>query len=125
MITAPDVIEAEASLGENKTLGEAPPAVRLAKRTRRRSVSRKAPRSRKQRHAAAAGSKQNFVLQMLRRQSGVSIDDIASKTDWQPHSVRGFLSGVVRKKLNLRLVSEAGKDGVRRYHVTSLKPAKA
>jgi hypothetical protein len=37
---------------------------------------------------------------MLRRQSGVSIDDIVSKMAWQRHSVRGFLSGVVRKKLN-------------------------
>jgi Protein of unknown function (DUF3489) len=64
-------------------------------------------------------------LQMLRRQSGVSIDDIVSKTAWQRHSVRGFLSGVVRKKLKLQLVSELGKDDVRRYRVASLKPAKA
>jgi Protein of unknown function (DUF3489) len=62
---------------------------------------------------------------MLRRQSGVSIDDIASKTDWQPHSVRGFLSAVVRKKLKLLLLSELGKDGVRRYRVAPLKAAKA
>jgi hypothetical protein len=39
--------------------------------------------------------------------------------------VRGFLSGVVRKKLKLQLVSELGKDGVRRYRVAPLKPAKA
>jgi hypothetical protein len=62
---------------------------------------------------------------MLRRQSGASIDDIVDKTGWQPYSVRGFLSGVVRRKLNLPLVPEVGKDGVRRYHVASLKPAKA
>jgi hypothetical protein len=61
---------------------------------------------------------------MLRRSSGVSIDDIASKTAWQPHSVRGFLSGVVRKKLKLQLISELGKDGVRRYRAALLKPAK-
>ena len=54
---------------------------------------------------------------MLRRQTGVSIEDIVAKTDWQPHSVRGFFSGVVRKKLGLPLSSEVGKDGVRRYHI--------
>jgi Protein of unknown function (DUF3489) len=62
---------------------------------------------------------------MLRRQPGASVDDIVSKTAWQRHSVRGFLSGVVRKKLKLQLVSELGKDDVRRYRVASLKPAKA
>ena len=54
-----------------------------------------------------------------------SIEDIMAKTRWQPHSVRGFLSGVVRKKLKLALVSEVGKDGERHYSVTSQKVAKA
>ena len=110
------------------------PETRLAKssRARRRRDSGKTSRSKKTRHATkkkrhvtAATTKQDLVLQLLGRQSGVSIDDIVSNTHWQPHSVRGFLSGVVRKKYKLPLVSEVGKDGVRRYHVASLKPAKA
>jgi hypothetical protein len=48
-----------------------------------------------------------------------------AKTRWQPHSVRGFLSGVVRKEFELALVWEVGKDGVRHYRVTSPKVAKA
>jgi hypothetical protein len=57
------------------------------------------------------------VIQMLGRQSGASIEDIVAKTDWQPHSVRGFFSGIVRKKLKLPLISEVGKDDVRRYYI--------
>ena len=38
-------------------------------------------------------------------------------TGWQAHSVRGFLSAVVKKKLALNLVSETGKDGVRHYRI--------
>ena len=57
------------------------------------------------------------MIQMLRRHSGVSVADIITKTGWQPHSVRGFFSGLVRKKLKLPLVSDVGRDGVRRYHI--------
>ena len=62
---------------------------------------------------------------MLRRQSGVTIDDIVAKTGWQPHSVRGFFSGLVRKKLSLPLVSDVGKDGMRRYHIAAVASPKA
>ena len=72
-----------------------------------------------------AQTKQDLVIQMLRRQSGVSIEDVIAKTKWQPHSVRGFFSGVVRKKLKIPLVSDVGKDGVRRYHIAPIVSAKA
>ena len=75
--------------------------------------------------AAPSQSKQDLVIQMLRRQSGVTIEDIIAKTGWQPHSVRGFFSGLVKKKLKLPLASEVGKDGVRRYHIAPLASAKA
>ena len=75
--------------------------------------------------SAPTKSKQDLVIQMLRRQSGVTIDDIVAKTGWQPHSVRGFFSGLVRKKLNLPLVSDVGKDGVRRYHIAAVASPKA
>jgi hypothetical protein len=65
----------------------------------------------------AENSKAEIVLKKLRLARGATIAQIMDLTGWQPHSVRGFLSAVVRKKLKLNLVSEVGKDGQRRYRV--------
>lgn len=62
-------------------------------------------------------TKTEFVLNKLRLARGVTISQIVEVTGWQTHSVRGFLSGVVRRKLGLELVSEVGKDGLRRYRI--------
>jgi len=64
-------------------------------------------------------SKHEGVLRLLRRQDGATIDELMAATTWQAHSVRGFLSGTVRKKLGLNLISEVAGDGFRRYRIVA------
>ncbi len=62
-------------------------------------------------------TKSDAVLKLLRSAKGATIDAMMEATSWQAHSVRGFLSGSVKKKLGLTLTSEVGKDGSRRYRI--------
>ena len=70
-----------------------------------------------------ATSKTEILLKKLRGSKGATLAALMEATGWQAHSVRGFLSGTVRKKLGLAVISEIGKDGARRYRVET--PAKA
>jgi transglutaminase/protease-like cytokinesis protein 3 len=62
-------------------------------------------------------SKKALIIAMLRSPGGATIEAMARAANWQPHSVRGFLAGVVRKKLGLTLVSADGENG-RIYRIT-------
>lgn len=62
-------------------------------------------------------TKTETVLKKLKLARGATVEQIVEATGWQAHSVRGFLSAVIRKKLGLNLASDVGKDGKRRYRV--------
>ncbi len=64
----------------------------------------------------ADDSKQARVISMLEAPGGTTVGNIAKATGWKENSVRGFLAGVVRKKLKLQLISE-NKDGERVYRI--------
>lgn len=75
------------------------------------------PISRPTRKAAPqTSSKSETIRVLLSRRGGASIAELSDATGWQAHSVRGFLSGTLKKKLGLTLVVSK-EDGGRRYRL--------
>jgi hypothetical protein len=66
---------------------------------------------------AERATKQERVLTLLSQSEGASIAEMMQATDWQQHSVRGFLAGTVKKKLGFLLTSLKPNGGVRRYRI--------
>jgi len=60
---------------------------------------------------AKRASKQDAVITMLRRPEGATVDEVASATGWQRHTVRGVFSGTLKKKLGLILASAQEERG--------------
>ena len=56
-------------------------------------------------------------MPLLERPKGASLDEMMKTSGWQAHSVRGFLSAVVKKQLRLKLISEEDDKGTRRYRI--------
>ncbi len=63
------------------------------------------------------GSKTETILGLLKRASGVTLKELMKATDWQAHSVRGFLSAVVGKKMKLTVDSTKAENGERTYSI--------
>lgn len=62
-----------------------------------------------------AGSKLAAILELLARPEGATIAELAAATDWQPHSIRGALSGVLAKRYGVVLASEVVEGRGRVY----------
>jgi Protein of unknown function (DUF3489) len=109
-----------------KSKSKSKTATRSTARKTAKPPSRKRPAPLSSKPAAGPDTKHARIIAMLRTPAGATIAAIMTATDWQQHSVRGFLAGVVRKKLGLNLVSEQTDEG-RVYRIrdgkASLAPA--
>jgi hypothetical protein len=92
-------------------------AKKTAKSGKKASPAKKAPKGAKKATGARDGSKTAKVLDLLKRSGGVTAKELMKVTGWQPHSVRGFLSGTVGKKMGLTVTSTKGEDGERTYSI--------
>lgn len=70
--------------------------------------------------ATRPGTKTQACVDLLARRNGATLADLMSASGWQAHSVRGFLSGTVKKKLGLALTSTRDAGGVRHYRVSEV-----
>jgi len=99
----------KASVGQ-KRAHVAPAKGKAAKKAK---ASEKAPKGTKNASSARDDSKAAKMLDLLKRTEGATLTELMKATEWQAHSVRGFLSGTVGKKLGLTVASVKGEDGER------------
>ena len=66
---------------------------------------------------ARRGTKQAILIEMLKRPDGATIEQMTATIGWQPHSVRGAISGALKKKLGLTVESEVVPGSGRVYHI--------
>jgi Protein of unknown function (DUF3489) len=99
-------------------------ATRSTARKTAKSASRKRSAPASSRSDAGPDTKHARIIAMLRAPAGATIASLVTATEWQQHSVRGFLAGVIRKKLGLNLVSEQTDKG-RVYRIRDGKSSPA
>ncbi len=98
------------TMGTMMTKRTRPPKKTESRRTAKaRTVARRSRRGPK--------TKKQIAITLLERPKGASLAEMQRAMGWQAHSVRGFLSGTVRKKLGLKLVSDKPGSGSRRYRI--------
>jgi len=100
----------------------APVTPAKAKSGKKASPAKKAPKGGKKGDvakpaAARDGSKTARILELLKQPGGVTSKELMKATGWLPHSVRGFLSGTVGKKMGLTVTSTKAEDGERTYSI--------
>jgi hypothetical protein len=109
-----------------------PPQASITPRGSKRSAGRRkaseskgatAPSSKAKRTASPAalrpGTKQALLVDLLRRKGGATIAEAAKATGWQPHSVRGAISGALKKKLGLAVASDKVEGRGRVYRIAA------
>ena len=92
-------------------------APKKAKAGKKASPAKKAPKGATNASGARDGSKAAKILDLLKRPGGATAKELMKASSWQAHSVRGFLSGTVSKKMGMAVTSTKGEDGERTYSV--------
>ena len=95
----------------------ATPAPKAPKGAPKKAKPTKAAKAKEAAPEAREGSKKSIVLDLLRRKGGATLAEIAKATDWQNHSIRGFISGTLGKKMGLTVESTKNLAGERTYRV--------
>lgn len=68
-------------------------------------------------HIVRPGTKLAAIIDAMRHPGGATIVQMMAGTGWQAHTVRGAISGMVRKRLGYEVVAEKGADGQRAYRI--------
>jgi Protein of unknown function (DUF3489) len=63
--------------------------------------------------APRAGTKQAMMIELLKRPEGATVEQIAEATGWQHHTIRGAISGALKKKLGLTIEAGPNKAGAK------------
>ena len=92
-------------------------APKKAKAAPKAKPAKKAPKPAKKAEGVRDSSKAAKILELLKQPDGTTLAELMKATGWQAHSVRGFLSGTVGKKLGLAVTSTKGENGERWYSV--------
>ena len=82
----------------------------------RRQAARK-PTRKQRAHTGRKNTKQTQVVALLKRSGGATLQHLMRATGWQAHSVRGFISGALGKKLRLKIESFKTGRGERAYRI--------
>jgi len=90
-----------------------PAAKKDAKPASKKASKAAAPK--KEQGQAREGSKKQIILDLLNRKDGATMREIAKATGWQNHSIRGFISGTIAKKMGLTVESVKNDAGERVY----------
>ena len=112
--TAPETKATKKATGGARRANSAPAKGKAGKKA---TPKKKTPRS--ARTDAREGSKTATILDLLKRPGGATAKELLKATGWQPHSLRGFISGTLGKKMGLTVTSAKGEDGERIYSVKS------
>ena len=94
-------------------------APELAKATKKTTREKKTPTGEPKARGTREGSKTETVLALMKREGGVTLKGIMEATSWQAHSVRGFISGTLGKKMGLTVISTKAESGERTYTLAS------